>query len=288
VSEETPISRRSFAQSFALSVSGLVGFLSGTALLRRGSGTASASSTGTSEEKGDSPARWGMAIDLDRCTACGACVVACHTENNVPTVGPGPELRGAAIDWMQLLPQAADAPATGVQPDMLPLPCMHCDNPPCVKVCPVNATYQTEEGLVAQVWDRCIGCRYCQVACPYGRRYFNWMEPDWPDTQLNALNPDVATRPSGVIEKCTFCDHRIRKVKEDARMEERPVEDEEVQQLTACAEACPAEAIIFGNLEDERSRVSRLSRSPRAFRLLEHLGTRPKVTYLTKDRRSEP
>jgi molybdopterin-containing oxidoreductase family iron-sulfur binding subunit len=161
---------------------------------------------------------------------------------------------------------------------------MHCDDPPCVKVCPVNATYKNEEGLVAQIWDRCIGCRYCQVACPYSRRYFNWKHEDLPESYLNYMNPDVARRPEGVVEKCTFCQHRIRKVKEQVRREEREIEDGDVRKLTACAQSCPAEAIVFGDLNDPESTVSHHARSPRASRLLEELGTEPKVYYLAKDR----
>jgi menaquinone reductase, iron-sulfur cluster-binding subunit len=152
-------------------------------------------------------------------------------------------------------------------------------------VCPVNATYQNDEGLVAMVYDRCIGCRYCELACPYSVRFFNWTEPEWSEEHKNLLNPDVSTRPEGVVEKCTFCSHRLRKTKEEARLEGRELVDGELRKLTACAQACPAEAIVFGDLADEKSQVSRLSRSPRVFRLLEHLGARPKVFYLSRDRR---
>ena len=134
---------------------------------------------------------------------------------------------------MALLEQPAQAERPG---DRLPLPCMHCDNPPCVKVCPVNATYQTDEGIVAQIWDRCIGCRYCEVACPYGRRYFNFVEPEWPESYTNYLNPDVATRPLGVVEKCTFCTHRVRRGQGGgASRGSRTLEDSDVQRLPACA-----------------------------------------------------
>jgi molybdopterin-containing oxidoreductase family iron-sulfur binding subunit len=275
VSAAGTLSRRTFAQRLALFLSGL---LAGLRLPGR-----RAEAEDAAAASGGSGARWGMAIDLDRCTGCGACVVACRTENNIPSLADAPEATGTGIYWMALLEQETPPGRAG---DLLPLPCMHCDDPPCVKVCPVNATYRTAEGIVAQVWDRCIGCRYCQVACPYSRRYFNWTEPEWPEDHLSYLNPDVATRPKGVVEKCTFCNHRIRRVKEEARLAEREPEDRELRRLTACAEACPAEAIVFGDLADPQSEVARLSESPRAFRLLEHLGTRPKVTYLSKDRRA--
>ncbi len=226
---------------------------------------------------------WGMAIDLDLCTSCGACVVACKSENNVPPTGTEPEHAGTAIAWMNLVPR--DGAPAGEPTEILPMPCMHCENPPCIKVCPVNATYQNDEGLVAMVYDRCIGCRYCEIACPYSVRFFNWTEPGWTEEHKNLLNPDVSTRPEGVVEKCSFCSQRLRKSKEQARLEGRGLVDGELQKLTACAQACPAEAIVFGDLADEHSRVSRLSRSPRVFRLLEHLGARPKVFYLARDRR---
>lgn len=230
--------------------------------------------------------RWGMAIDLDLCTACGACTVACRTENNVPMTGHAPGSEGTAIYWMDLIPKEhIDHNDPQMIEQILPVPCMHCDNPPCVKVCPVGATFQNEEGITAQVWDRCIGCRYCETACPYSRRYFNWSAPEWPEEHRNFLNPDVATRPSGVVEKCTFCHHRIRDLRETARLEEREITDADVQHLPACAQSCPTQAITFGNLKDPDSLVSRLSKSPRVSRLLEYLGTKPKVFYLAKDRR---
>lgn len=229
--------------------------------------------------------RWGMAIDLDTCTACGACVVACQTENNVPYAGPEPERAGTSAHWLNILPATDDADMGDRANESLPVPCMQCDDPPCVKVCPVGATYVTDEGITAQIYDRCIGCRYCEVACPYSVRQFNWGEPNWPDSYRNYANPDVSMRPRGVVEKCSFCHHRIRDRQEESRISGEPLEDSSLQRLTACAEACPAQAITFGDLNDEESRVARLHRSPRAFRLLEHLGTKPKVVYLARDRR---
>jgi molybdopterin-containing oxidoreductase family iron-sulfur binding subunit len=227
---------------------------------------------------------WGMAIDLDLCTGCGGCVVACKSENNVPMTGHEAQDAGTGIYWMDMLAKEGAREESGPI-ELLPQPCMHCEDPPCVKVCPVNATYQNDEGLVGMISDRCIGCRYCMVACPYSRRYFNWKEPQWPESYRNLLNPDVATRPEGVVEKCTFCNHRIRKVREEAKLADTVVTDAQLQRLPACAQTCPASAITFGDLNDPESQVSHLSASPRSTRLLEHLGVRPKVFYLSRDRK---
>jgi len=165
-----------------------------------------------------------------------------------------------------------------VRATFIPRPCMHCAHPACIKVCPVGATYQNEEGLVAQIYARCIGCRYCTVACPYTARSFNWHAPSVPEPLDRVRNPEVSVRPKGVVEKCTFCIQRIRAAREKARVEKRELRDGDV--VTACQEACPARAIYFGDLNDRTSAVHRLSRSKRAFRLLEDLGTEPKVYYL--------
>jgi molybdopterin-containing oxidoreductase family iron-sulfur binding subunit len=145
-------------------------------------------------------------------------------------------------------------------------------------VCPVEATYIDDEGLVGQIYPRCIGCRYCANACPYTVKYFNWYGPEWSDSERRHLNPDVSVRPKGVIEKCTFCHHRLQKAKEDARAEERELREQDYQ--PACAEVCPTSAIIFGDLENPNHRVAELKEDPRAMRLMEELGTQPKVHYL--------
>ncbi|MBI3074367.1 MAG: 4Fe-4S dicluster domain-containing protein [Deltaproteobacteria bacterium] len=227
--------------------------------------------------------QWGMAIDLDRCSGCGACTVACRQENNVPVLGPADENRGAHIEWMSLLWR--DSEDHDALPEALPFPCQHCERAPCTQVCPVGATYRDADGITAQIWSRCIGCRYCMAACPYSRRSFNWKPAEWDGDLVQMLNPDVATRPRGVVEKCTFCHHRIQDVKETARVEHRAIRDPELRYLPACASACPAKAIVFGDTNDPSSLVSALAKKPRAFRLLEHLGTRPRVFYLKKDRR---
>jgi menaquinone reductase, iron-sulfur cluster-binding subunit len=223
--------------------------------------------------------RWGMVIDLDRCTGCGACMAACKVENNVQIVDAEQGDRGRRMHWLRLLTEVhGDYPdlETRIAPNL----CMMCDNPPCIKVCPVHATYLGEDRLVGQIYPRCIGCRYCMAACPYSVKVFNWSEPDWPDEMRAALNPDVSVRPKGVVEKCTFCYHRLQAGKETARAEERPLHESDYQ--PACVQVCPADAMFFGDLDDELSQVSRLSRGTRASRALEHLGTEPKVFYLER------
>ena len=227
-------------------------------------------------------ARWGMVIDLDKCTACQACVVACQTENNVPFVGPQESEMGRSIYWMKVVAfPEGEFPRGKVR--FLPLPCLHCDNPPCVTVCPVDATNITPDGIVRQIFSRCIGCRYCTTACPYTRRYFNWYAPEWPEPMSEAQNPDVSVRPKGVVEKCTFCHHRLQKARAKAMAEQRPLAPGEY--VPACVESCPARAMVFGDLDDPNSEVAQLARSARAFRLLEELGTQPKVIYLAEGER---
>lgn len=221
-----------------------------------------------------------MAIDLDRCTACQACVVACQVENNVSPAGAGQWQEGRAISWLRVAPFSNGEHATRPELRLMPLPCMHCQRPPCTKVCPVKATQIDHDGLVAQVYPRCIGCRYCTTACPYTVRHFNWSRPQWPQPMEQGLSPDVSLRPKGVVEKCTFCHHRLQRARDRARAENRPLREGDY--VPACVETCPAEAMVFGDLEDPASAVSRLARSPRAFRLLEDLGTEPKVVYLSK------
>ncbi|MEC8951913.1 MAG: 4Fe-4S dicluster domain-containing protein [Acidobacteriota bacterium] len=222
-------------------------------------------------------AKWGMAIDIDRCDGCNACVVACRTENNVPTAGPEQAENGRAIEWIRV-ERHVEGEFPNVRVRFVPVMCVHCDEAPCVKVCPVSATYETPDGLNAQIHPRCIGTRACGQACPYTVRYFNWGEPSWEAPLEQTINPDVAVRWKGIMEKCTFCVQRIRRTNDQARDEEREIRDGEVQ--PACAQACPAQAIVFGDREDPESTVSKLSESPRAERPLEELGTGPRVVYL--------
>lgn len=234
-------------------------------------------------------ALWGMVIDLDRCTGCQACALACKAENNVPPVGPAEAERGRAIAWMQILDAAesthVEAPPAGEAggPDgFIPRPCFHCDDPPCTRVCPVNATNRTPEGIVTQIYSRCIGCRFCMVACPYNVKFFNWRRYA---TEGPSQNPDVSVRPKGVVEKCTFCHHRLQRAREQARAGGREMSPGEY--VPACTEVCPTRAIAFGDLADPRSGVARLARSSRAFRFGEEMGTRPKVYYLRRRERHD-
>ncbi len=221
-----------------------------------------------------------MVIDLDRCNACQACVVACQVENNVPPPDAQQAAAGRAISWLRLAP--VQDGEHGTRPDLrlIPLPCMHCERPPCTKVCPVKATQSDDDGLVAQVYPRCIGCRYCTTACPYTVRYFNWERPAFPPSFEAGLSPDVSVRPRGVVEKCSFCHHRLQRARDLARARKRPLQPGDY--VPACVETCPTGAMVFGDLDDAHSDVARLAQSPRAFRLLEELGTRPKVVYLSK------
>jgi len=219
--------------------------------------------------------RWGMSIDLETCTACGACLVACAQENNVALGNPAdsPE---RLIRWMELLRiEEGEYPRTRLR--LFPMPCQQCDNPPCIKVCPVYATYRNPEGLVPQIYPQCIGCRYCINACPYTCKYYNWDDPSWPEPMDRGLNPDVSIRSRGVTEKCNFCLHRLQKTREDAAVAGKETTD--VEYRPACDVACPVRAIRFGNLDGE-SEVAENAHDPRATRLLEELGTEPKVIFL--------
>jgi molybdopterin-containing oxidoreductase family iron-sulfur binding subunit len=228
--------------------------------------------------------RWGLSIDVDLCTGCQACVVACVAENNIPVVGKAQVAYGRDQHWLRIERWQEGQPA---QPQniFLPMGCQHCEVAPCEPVCPVYAAYHTREGLNAQIYNRCVGTRYCGNNCPYHVRRFNWFNYTWPSPLDVQLNPDVTVRQLGIMEKCTMCVHRIVAAKDRARDENRPVKDGEV--MTACQQTCPTQAITFGNLKDGGARVSKLSRSPRSYHVLEELGTRPGVTYLKKVVRHE-
>lgn len=227
-------------------------------------------------------ARYAMVIDLDKCTGCGACMVACAVENNV-AVPPPAAAANRGLTWMQVQRTGNGRAWPDHRPVFVPIPCQQCEHAPCIHVCPVTAVQLDEStGIVGQVPARCMGCRYCMAACPYHARYFNWFDPTWPEGLEQTLNPDVAPRMRGVAEKCNFCHGRLDRARELAAAEGRPAA-EPVDYLPACAEACPHGAITFGNSADPDSAVARLAHDPRAFRLLEALGTGPKVTYLASD-----
>lgn len=221
--------------------------------------------------------RWGMVVDLDRCTGCQACVVACHAENNVPVMGEKQAAIGRAMHWIHI-ERYWEGEYPNIKARFMPVLCQQCSQAPCEPVCPVFATYHTPEGLNAQVYNRCIGTRFCGNACPYKVRVFNFFRPEFPSPLDQQLNPDVSVRQRGVIEKCTFCVQRIRRVELDAQAQDRPVADGEIQ--PACVQSCPSSALTFGDLNDPQSEASQLARSRRAFRLLDFLGTDPAVIYL--------
>jgi anaerobic selenocysteine-containing dehydrogenase/Fe-S-cluster-containing dehydrogenase component len=228
--------------------------------------------------------RWGMSVDVDLCTGCSACVVACQSENNVPVTGREQVAYGRRQQWLRV-ERWEEGTVSKPLNLFMPMFCQHCDVAPCEPVCPVYAAYHTREGLNGQVYNRCVGTRYCGNACVYHVRYFNWYNYTWPAPLDLQLNPDVAVRQGGVMEKCTMCLQRIQLAKERAREEDRPVRDGDMQ--TACQQTCPTQAITFGNLKDASSRVSKLSRSARSYHALEEVGTRPSVTYLKKVTRGE-
>jgi molybdopterin-containing oxidoreductase family iron-sulfur binding subunit len=219
----------------------------------------------TTKAQTDRPRKWGMAVDLDRCAGCWSCGIACKAENNIPI----------GLWWNRIANEGAgglDTPE-GTYPHLnmgyIPIACQHCEEAPCTKVCPARATYKREDGIVVQDWDRCIGCRYCMAACPYGARVFNWGEPE----RIPAFDygsQKVSARPKGTVEKCTLCVHRI----DEGR-------------VPACVESCPLGARIFGDLNDPESSVNVAIRERSGHRLLEDKGTRPHVYYLPERRKQK-
>lgn len=225
----------------------------------------------------DGNRRWALVVDLDSCTGCQACVVACHAENNVPVVGENQAAYGRWMHWI-IIQRYWEGEYPNVKARFMPVMCQQCTEAPCEPVCPVFATYHNEEGLNAQIYNRCIGTRFCGSACPYKVRTYNWYQPEFPEPLTEQLNPDVTVRTRGIMEKCTFCIQRIRRTEMDSQAEGRIPADGEIQ--PACVQTCPTNALIFGNLDDPDSRVSQLARSRRSFRLLPELGTDPGVIYL--------
>jgi len=237
-----------------------------------------ASEGGGHDEETTAETRWGLTIDLDKCTGCQACVVACHAENNVPTVGEEETAYGRSAHWLRI-ERYWEGEYPNVKAKFMPVMCQQCEEAPCEAVCPVYATYHTDEGLNGQIYNRCIGTRFCGSACPYKTRMYNWFDPVNPEPLQEQLNPDVTVRMRGIMEKCTFCVQRIRRTQEDAKGEGREVHDGEI--APACAQSCPTDAFTFGNLNDPESEVSKAALSSRATRLLDNLGTKPAVVYLS-------
>ena len=229
-------------------------------------------------------------MDIDRCTGCQACVVACQAENNIPLNTEDRFRQRRAIEWIHV-ERYWEGEFPDVKARFIPILCQHCENAPCEPVCPVYATYHNNQGLNVQVYNRCVGTRYCANNCPYQVRFFNFWEPVWPETLRNQLNPDVTVRSRGIMEKCSFNVQRLRRAERVVeRQEGGRITDEDLKMgnyLPACVQACPTNTLVFGDFNDPDSKVSRMKdehyhEGGRGYKLLDFLGTEPNVIYLSK------
>ncbi|MGD8995402.1 MAG: 4Fe-4S dicluster domain-containing protein [Syntrophobacterales bacterium] len=222
--------------------------------------------------------RWAMVVDMDKCIGCSACSVACYAENNVGVTGEDRVVEGREMAWLQI--QRYEDPARREKITFLPMLCQHCDNAPCESVCPVYAPHHSKEGMNNQIYNRCIGTRFCSQNCPYKVRRFNWFLWQWPEPLNLQLNPDVTVRTKGVMEKCSFCIQRIKETHTRAKNEKRKIRDGEIQ--PACLQTCPTGVFTFGNLMDEQSEVRKKVADKRAYQVMGYLNTKPAVIYLKK------
>ena len=242
--------------------------------------------------------KWGMVVDLDRCNGCQACVVACQVENNLPINDKNSFLQNRAYEWIRV-ERYWEGEYPNIKARFIPVLCQHCENAPCEPVCPVFATYRNDEGLNVQLYNRCVGTRYCINNCPYQVRFFNYWQPNWPERLQNQLNPDVTVRTRGITEKCTFCIQRLRRGQlQEERRGGGELNDRSLRSgnyMPACVQACPTNALVFGDQNDVHSPVNpyfedvnrynihhESERKTRGYRMLEDMNTKPSVIYLKK------